>query len=598
MVNSRFQVALPRRVLARIEDKSFQIEWVRFANRDEEVELVERSRGGVFTAKISLEGGRWLGKLLCQISLGLTQVGTMFRSIEPFGAITGVVEANDRGHFLRLVIFHRSAGKKFRTLCFPAGRDFESLGSLGADLRNLLDSGTRRQPPPPATIKYQQQIQNEAPATFADVVAKGGDRNISPVSNLFVAPSRMSLNAGWWAPVALCRSDHSNPDWAWVESKIKGIFSQATFKYPSNGEAIIALDSDEEVAHLISLPPLNNWEGSFGFREWSPAAGSLSSSDLQEMGKEIILVFKGIPYHLRAKSIVEGLANSICSSWKVNEESINCNGDDPRVTVMNCDLEKIPRVLFLMESGYRFPVVVSISGKTVTMLNSPTNRVTQSGPHHDADLRGSREYQTIGAATSSSFPPGFKQGHSKASEHQFQVHNPLSPVVTKGPNFLSPNRFQVLQGSVGIGVEEIQVTDDGGSQALAVDRPQPNPVGHASESPILPLQPQVSDRSIRGPARQMGRGYGAGHVLWANNHPWFYNRGRSQARSASRGRGKSRKPNSGPLEKQKQNQAPTNVCSSSAPLSDADLPSSSISPPPRSEGNTGTVAFQEERPSR
>ncbi|KAF5189408.1 hypothetical protein FRX31_021005 [Thalictrum thalictroides] len=347
MVDSRFQVVLPRRVLARIEDKSFQIEWVRFANRDEDVALVERSRGGVFTAKISLEGGRWLGKLLCQISLGLTQVGTLFRSIEPFGAITGLVEANDRGYYLRLVIFHRSAGNKFRTLCFPAGKDFESWGSLSVDLRNLLDSGTRLQPLPPATIKYHQQIQNEAPVTFVDVVAKGGDRNRNSFPNQFVARSRMNLNAGWWAPVALCRSDHSNPDWSWVESKVKGIFSQATFKYPSNGEAIIALDSDEEVAHLISLPPLNNWEGSFVFREWFPAAGSLSSSDLQEMGKEIILDLKGIPYHLRSKSIVERIAKSICSSWKVNEESINCNGDDPRVIVKNCDLEKIPRVLFL-----------------------------------------------------------------------------------------------------------------------------------------------------------------------------------------------------------------------------------------------------------
>ncbi|KAF5189409.1 hypothetical protein FRX31_021006 [Thalictrum thalictroides] len=57
----------------------------------------------------------------------------------------------------------------------------------------------------------------------------------------------------------------------------------------------------------------------------------------------------------------------------------------------------------------------------------------------------------------------------------------------------------------------------------------------------------------------MGRGYGARHVLWANNHPWLYNRGRSQARSVSRGRGKSRKPNSGPPERQKHNQAPANV---------------------------------------
>ncbi|KAF5186324.1 hypothetical protein FRX31_024089 [Thalictrum thalictroides] len=58
MVNSRFSTQLPRRVLARSEGKSFQIDWIRQAKRGEDIELVERSSTGVFSAKIFLDGGR------------------------------------------------------------------------------------------------------------------------------------------------------------------------------------------------------------------------------------------------------------------------------------------------------------------------------------------------------------------------------------------------------------------------------------------------------------------------------------------------------------------------------------------------------------
>ncbi|KAF5182020.1 hypothetical protein FRX31_028394 [Thalictrum thalictroides] len=138
MVNTRVQAALPRRVLAHVEGKSFQIEWLKQAPRGEEVDVVERSKGGTFMLRISAEGGRWLGTLLCQISMGTTLLGSTFRREEPNGTITGTVEANGRGDFLRFVVFNRSEGK-FRTICFPAGIKGQGWSLIGSQVRSMLD---------------------------------------------------------------------------------------------------------------------------------------------------------------------------------------------------------------------------------------------------------------------------------------------------------------------------------------------------------------------------------------------------------------------------------------------------------------------------
>ncbi|KAF5176816.1 hypothetical protein FRX31_033597 [Thalictrum thalictroides] len=352
MANSRFPTQLPRRVLARSEGKSFQIDWIRQAKRGEDIELVERSSTGVFSAKISLDGGRWLGKLFCQISLGTTTVGTVFRKIEEDGSITGVLEANKRENFLRLVVFRRHDSRKFRSLCFPAGSDFESWGFLGTELRKILEDDRRDcglLKPPALFHPLHQPGPPMYSSSYAEVVEGGGGKSMvkGDGPNLVLAPSKLSLHANWWSPVAICRSDSSRPNWLWVESKVKGIFNHATFKYPNKVEALIVLGSEDEVNYLASLPRLTSWEGSFSFSSWSPAAGSISKSEFREMGKNLKICFKGIPYHLRSRSTVDSLAKACGDSWIVEEESINHTGDNARVIMKAVNLEKIPRVLYL-----------------------------------------------------------------------------------------------------------------------------------------------------------------------------------------------------------------------------------------------------------
>ncbi|KAF5207544.1 hypothetical protein FRX31_002869 [Thalictrum thalictroides] len=249
MVNARFQAMVPRRVLAQAENKSFQIEWLCQTAIGEEVELVERSRSGTFMAKISVEGGRWLGALLCQISMGTT--------------ILGVVEANGRGDFLRFVIFNRSANK-FRTLCFPAGFKGQAWSLIGSQVRKVLEKEqVLKGDYQPTTSFYQNQLQQPRDdrfgPSFAEVVEGGGkNRQGNSDGKMVDIPSKMSMNASWWAPVVIIKSNHSNPDWSWVTMKVQRLFSQAIFRFPNQSEAIVELRSEKEVDSILSLPPLTN----------------------------------------------------------------------------------------------------------------------------------------------------------------------------------------------------------------------------------------------------------------------------------------------------------------------------------------------------
>ncbi|KAF5182019.1 hypothetical protein FRX31_028393, partial [Thalictrum thalictroides] len=177
--------------------------------------------------------------------------------------------------------------------------------------------------------------------------------------------AHMSINANWWAPILICKSDHMNPDWEWVVSKVQRLFKQARFRFPNSAEAIVELSSEKDADFIISLPNLSNWEGSFSFQKWTPTAGSISEEDFKEMGKELRIKFSGIPYHLRTRSTVDNLAKSICSSWVVEDRSINLCGDEACVILRDVELHQIPRVLFLKEVAYRFPVVVRFAPEKV-----------------------------------------------------------------------------------------------------------------------------------------------------------------------------------------------------------------------------------------
>ncbi|KAF5195720.1 hypothetical protein FRX31_014693, partial [Thalictrum thalictroides] len=353
----------------------------------------------------------------------------------------------------------------------------------------------------------------------------------------------MSLNANWWSPVAICRAESHNPNWAWVELKVKGIFSHAVFKYPSKREALVVLDSEEEVRHLSSLPILTSWDGSFTFNGWSPMAGALSKAELQEMGKKMTVCFKGIPYHLRSITVVERLAQACCSSWNLNEETINLSGNEARVTLFNADLEKIPRIIYLMETGQQYPVVVEITmtDDLVSAEKTDAHLVTAPGP---AGPRLSVGESAVGEtrdhgdyrSNESSGPPGFQRIPAQPYDLQVQIANPLGSVTPQALNILSPNRFQALQVHVEPEIVEspLQATQE---PICEVEEIRPTQI-QENDGLIRPINNVGRGRADRGPYRQRGRGRNAGQIIWENRHPWMHYKRRGQTRSASRGKGK------------------------------------------------------------
>ncbi|KAF5191869.1 hypothetical protein FRX31_018546 [Thalictrum thalictroides] len=98
----------------------------------------------------------------------------------------------------------------------------------------------------------------------------------------------------------------------------------------------------------------------FCFSKWSKEAGALSSEEIKDMGKDLTIQVKGIPLHLRIQSVMEEIAKACGHSWKVNDDSLDLVGGIPSISLANCDISKISRILYVVESGHRFPVVIGI----------------------------------------------------------------------------------------------------------------------------------------------------------------------------------------------------------------------------------------------
>ncbi|KAF5203337.1 hypothetical protein FRX31_007076, partial [Thalictrum thalictroides] len=251
-----------------------------------------------------------------------------------------------------------------------------------------------------------------------------------------------------------------------------------------------------------------------GFSSWSPAAGSISKSEIQEMGKNLKFCFKGIPYHLRSRSTVDSLAKACGDSWIVEEESINHTGDNARVIMKVVNLEKILRVLYLTESGQRFSVVVGVitTDDCLTGLEAGVSHVSAIAPQISMGESNAGISQALGSVGPpiSSGPLGFEKG-------------------------MLPNKFQILQEDGLDGAEPLMrpieaIPLEVGARALPlVDLTR-------DEEPIVPVSSINRGREIKGQARPKGRGRGPGQIIWAHRHPWMNHRGKSQTRSGPRRR--------------------------------------------------------------
>ncbi|KAF5191112.1 hypothetical protein FRX31_019301, partial [Thalictrum thalictroides] len=399
----------------KVEGKLFQLSWRNEGRKDDEVGIKELTRKGAFSVSFTLEGGRWLSKLLSQIAVGKTVIGASFKRAEPLGYLMGTLKENRRGKFFQVTVFRRNTSWKFATIRIPSGIDLKGWQSVGVELMKIIEP-INSQGKTEATVsglgtKFQ---------SFADVCRGSSTRQAGELPVVITRSEKLGMINSWWNPVVICKTNCSEPDWEWLRCKINGVFPQANIKVVKKDEALIAMFSEDEARRLIDMPTLVNWEGSFHFHKWNYEAGSLTEDDLRILFKEVKINFYGIPYHLRDRATVEDLAKLCGKRWVIDEDSIRHDRDQCSISLISPEFDKIPRIIILSMQGKKTPVVVEVVGCVPKpMPEHVTVLPTQKGDPHISSLTSNPRMTVCGGLSnlvaesnmqkSFSAPPGFEQ---------------------------------------------------------------------------------------------------------------------------------------------------------------------------------------------
>ncbi|KAF5184705.1 hypothetical protein FRX31_025710 [Thalictrum thalictroides] len=207
------------RIVFSVEGKSFEAS-VTTLDFGREVTIVEKVGKKTFTGKVSILGGRWIGKLMCQISSIRTHIGTSFRLPERWGSIIDTVLNNEWGKFLKITIYRRDGGRRFSTVCFPSGENGSSWEKLGAGMRTMLEF------PEPnlgstQAWNHARTFTNGVSPSFAQMCNQSlnGGRNIQEPCEVNIRNGGVVTNAFWWRLVVICKVEGFAPDWKWLEDK-------------------------------------------------------------------------------------------------------------------------------------------------------------------------------------------------------------------------------------------------------------------------------------------------------------------------------------------------------------------------------------------
>ncbi|KAF5201392.1 hypothetical protein FRX31_009022 [Thalictrum thalictroides] len=319
--------------------------------------IIEKGPNGIFRGNVSVSSFRWLGKLLCQLSIEDNDAGVMFRTTEEQKTVTGTVRRNRGGFYLQVLIVSRQGRKNYQSLCFPAGSNKKGWSLMGSTLRMFVDPlpqqatqqfGSKDNP----TVKERR-----ANTTYAEVGNIASEKSLYG-KGVSVNSRAGVLHASWWLSTVICSTNCSNPDWQWVEKSIRGVFVQANLRIVEEGGAVVFLNSPADVSKIINMPPLITWNGHFSFHKWTPEAGSFNVSNEE---KEVELSFLGIPFHLRTPSVVSQLAEQCGRIISVDDGAITSDSQICKARVRSREMTSIPRTILLEERGYVFTVWIELN---------------------------------------------------------------------------------------------------------------------------------------------------------------------------------------------------------------------------------------------
>ncbi|KAF5205433.1 hypothetical protein FRX31_004980 [Thalictrum thalictroides] len=515
-----------------VDGKSFEIEWKTYEAEGGNVHLTERVEGRIFRCQTSTEGGRWIGKLLCQISLGSTMVGTVFRFVDNYLSMIGTVRVNRRGLFLQVefILKQKTSSKWF--LCFPAGVQRKGWTNLGGKLVDLL-SGRRSGP------SFNFPGRQEFPAlhfnggkniSFADM-CKGNYERRAQISTQ--APS---FSHSWWKAVVVCTPSMINPEWRWVREKCDKVFESCCLQVTGGGNALLFLNNEEEVSKLLNMPHLSSWNGFYRFSKWTPEMGSLSVKPGERC--DVTIALGGIPYHLRVKSVIEMLAKKCGRNVENVEGESDFLSHHCFVKLRNCDVSEIPHSITLVEKGQNFLIWVEVVEEK---LESLAKRLPTRAKAAGESGKGERPVVTLweedardpwkegGERTqASTCPPGFEI-HKPTVFVQVPDHEvrsiDLGPRVEQihedrrswaNPNVNVSNRFMGLEvehDSPSVEVNQRPKETEGGNT---------NHGTFSEKDPevIKPFFKPVSAPKQRGRSRSRGKEHCRNIPISLNKHVW------------------------------------------------------------------------------
>ncbi|KAF5181306.1 hypothetical protein FRX31_029104 [Thalictrum thalictroides] len=94
-------------------------------------------------------------------------------------------------------------------------------------------------------------------------------------------------------------------------------------------------------------------------KRWTPDCGGLGEGFFTEKNRRIKLC--GIPYHLRFEEATKKIMNRFYKSFVIEMDSSRLWGnEDIFVRMQGVKLDEVPRVVYVEERGYRFPVAIVI----------------------------------------------------------------------------------------------------------------------------------------------------------------------------------------------------------------------------------------------
>ncbi|KAF5189072.1 hypothetical protein FRX31_021338 [Thalictrum thalictroides] len=223
-------------------------------------------------------------------------------------------------------------------------------------------------------------------------------------------------------------------DWEWVKKRVEDIVGVVDIKILGETEAVIDTMSRELAWKLENVKAMEGYGGKVIFRRWSPECGGLMQKEMMEKNRWVYL--RGVPFHLRFEEAIKKMMYIFCQEVECD---MNHTGwwrkEQIRVRTKGVKLEDIPRVIYVEERGYRFPIEIVLEEEVVSQRAEEKHGQKYDEGDVDRKIQGIGVESSIGGDNDSVIQ---ELGKTKSTVHM---------VVTKGGHVETPTLNNNLLGS-------------------------------------------------------------------------------------------------------------------------------------------------------